>query len=127
MLEKIREDGMMYYQVKTEFDAKTMVGDLMMMERSGMPRKMKIASLTQEIIRRNRNQTGEAPESICKEHLSRFMLKLKLSGYKEKERLQILLAGQRGYNRMVTTEKIGGRPINRPDSMGKRKRRLHNT
>ena len=63
-----------------------------------MPRMMKMANLTQEVIRRNRNQTGQAPDVLRAGHLSRFMLKLKLSGYKEKERLQILIAGQRGYS-----------------------------
>ena len=84
MLEKKRDDGTIYYQVATEFYEKPMVGDLMMMKRSGMPRKMKLASLTQEVIRRNRNQTGDAPSKLRGEHLSRFMLKLKLSGYEER-------------------------------------------
>ena len=121
---EIEIDGRQVQQIATEFYEKPMVGELMMMEKSGMPRKMKVASLTQEVIRRNRNQTGEAPEELRKGHLSRFMLKLRLSGYCEKERLTILLAGQKGYQKMVDREKKGARPVNRPVTMGMRTRRL---
>ena len=83
----------MVTQLVTEFYEKPMVGDMIMMEKSGMPKRMKVASLTQEIIRRNRNQMGEAPDFLRAEHLSKFMLKLKLSGYSERDRYQILIAG----------------------------------
>ena len=76
---KIELDGRKVQQIVTEFYEKPMVGELMMMERSGMPRKMKVASLTQEVIRRNRNQTGGAPEELKNGHLGKFMLKLKLN------------------------------------------------
>ena len=76
MVEEINEAGEMIQQLATEFYEKPMVGDMMMMERSGMPRRMKVASLTQEVIRRNRNQTGVAPDELRAGHLSDFMFKL---------------------------------------------------
>ena len=85
---------------------------------------MKIASLSQEVVRRNRNQTGAAPDNLRAAHLSRFMFKLKVSGYSQGDRLQILLSGQKKYAKMVRTEKEGGRPVNRPGNVGERKRRL---
>ena len=101
-----------------------MVGEMVMMERSAMPKKMKMASLAQEVVRRNRNQTGAAPDILRAGHLSKFMYKLKKSGYSYGDRLQILLSGQRSFARMVRTEREGGRPVNRPGSMGERRRRL---
>ena len=49
---------------------------------------------------------------------------MKVSGYGEKELVEVLLAGLRGYRRMVRDEAEGRRPINRPEWIGRRKRRL---
>ena len=51
-------------QLATKFYEKEMIGDVVMMERSAMPKKMKIASLSQEVVRRNRYQVGEAPVEL---------------------------------------------------------------
>ena len=82
---KEREDGSEYTQLATEFYEKDMIGDVVMMERSAMPKKMKIASLSQEVVRRNRNQVGEAPAELRTKHLSKFMFKLKNSGYSQED------------------------------------------
>ena len=79
MVKIVEEDGSSYSQLATEFYEKPMVGDMVMMEQSAMPKKMKMASLSQEIVRRNRNQTGAAPDDIRAVHLSKFMFKLKRS------------------------------------------------
>ena len=123
-VEKCKDDGTKFIQLATEFFEKTMVSDVVMMERSAMPKKMKLASLSQEVVRRNRNQTGAAPDMLRAVHLTKFMFKLKTSGYSHGDRLQILLSGQRRYAKMVKTEVEGGRPVNRPGSMGERRRRL---
>ena len=102
------EDDREIMQIATEFYEKPMVNHLVMMERSSMPKKMKIASLSQEVVRRNRNQSGAAPNKLRAEHLSKFMFKLKKSGYNQADRVQILLSGQRKYLRMVKTEEEGG-------------------
>ena len=120
---KLMDKGF-YTQLATEFYEKPMLGDMVMMERLAMPKKIKMASLSQEVVRRDRNQTGAAPDELRAKHLTKFMFKLKISGYGVGDRLQILLSGQRKYARMVQTEKEGGRPVNRPGSMGERKRRL---
>ena len=52
-----------------------------------------------------------------------MMVKLKRSGYDEKFRREVLLAGLKGYNKMVKVEEEGGRKINRPRWEGERERR----
>ena len=52
------------------------------------------------------------------------MFKMKTSGYNERQRLEILLSGLRGFRRMEIEETEGKRLINRPEWIGRRKRRI---
>ena len=65
------------------------------------------------MIRRERNTSREVKVETRIEVRNEFMTKLRLSGYNEKQRLEIMLSGLRGYRRMCETEDEGGRKINR--------------
>ena len=110
------EDEVIVYQ---EYYEKPMASQLMMMARSAMPHRTKIVSLSQEVIRRQRNTSRNVGEQVRKENLSKMMSKLKKSGYDINMRRNILLSGMRGYERMVKEEDEGKRLINRPRWEGK--------
>ena len=67
---------------------------------------------------------GGGPRTLKTKHLSRLMYKLKRSGYDQDQRMEILVAGLRGYRKMERDEIEGIRPINRFGWMGSRTRRL---
>ena len=76
------------------------------------------------VMKRCTNHIRAAPKDLRDRHLSKLMFKLKVSGYNEIQRRDILISGLRGYERLVREEKEGRRPINRPEWMGQRGRRL---
>ena len=96
----------------------------MLMEQSALPRKVKMASLAQMVIKRCTNQVGRSSKGLKTKHLSKLMFKMKKSGYSKEQRLEVLVSGLRGYERMVRDQQEGRRPINRTGWMGQRKRRL---
>ena len=71
-----------------------------------------------------RNTSSSVGKSRRAEILSNFMKKMKRSGYCRKTRRNVLLAGLKGYFRMVKEEEAGGRKVNRPRWEGASSRRL---
>ena len=68
-------------QIRYELYEKPMVSRLVTMESSSLPIKTKITVLSQEIVRWKRNTyRGESRENGDR-RMSRFMIKLKASGY----------------------------------------------
>ena len=55
---------------------------------------------------------------------NRFMMKLRYSGYNLAQRVEILLCGLRGYERMCRDEDTGKRRINRSRKDGAKVRRI---
>ena len=98
---------------------KPMANDLLMLEISAMPARIKRATLTQEVVTIRRNISLELPWEVTVKHLNNFCRRMKASGYNESYRLQILKAGMIGYDiilQMLEVERAGGRPINQPRS-----------
>ena len=56
--------------------------------------------------------------------LTKFMTKMKRSGYDERMRRRVLAAGMKGYERMVKEEEAGKRRVNRPRWEGAVQRRF---
>ena len=107
-----------------EFYEKKMTSKFVIMESSALPKRMKITTLSQEVVRRMRNTSRGVSSQRRGEILSEFMLKLRRSGYSEADRLNICTSGLRGYLRMVRTEMSGGRRVNRPRQDGEHERRM---
>ena len=101
-------------RIRYSFYEKPMVSRLVIMEKSALPMKVKIQILAQEVVRRRRNCDGKESRSEVDKEMSRFMLKLKASGYCRETRWEILKAGTRRYNRMVRDDEDGRRSLNRP-------------
>ena len=122
MVEK--EDGEKETLIKYEFYEKPMASKLMIMDRSALPHRIKVTTLSQEVVRRMKNTGRSVGEERRKKILTRMMTKMKRSGYNERMRRRVLVAGLRGYNNMVMVEEGGGRKVNRPRWDGARERRF---
>ena len=112
------EDGVLLY----ENYRKPMANPLMMLEMSAMPASMKRTVLTQEVIRIRRNISKKLPWETTVKHLNDFSERMKLSGYNEDYRYQVIKSGVEGFDKMLEEEQNGGRPINRPKSWEEDKR-----
>ena len=83
------------------------------MAKSALNNKSKRKILTQECLRRIRNTKKELGEEVRNEHLNKFMLKLKNSGYSQTYRKQILDSALKAYEKMVADDLSGKKPLYR--------------
>ena len=118
-VEKLGDGG---EQIRHVLYEKPMVSRLVTMEKSSLPTRVKMTVLSQEIIRWKRNTHLGESKKESDMRMSKFMMKLKSSGYTRSQRWEILKSGTRGFNKMVEDEKKGIRRINRPRWEGGRKR-----
>ena len=71
----------------------------------------KRTTLTQEAIRRLKNTSQSLGAEIQNSHLNIFMKKLKLSGYDEKFRGEIVKSAKKAYDAMVLKDQNGTKPL----------------
>ena len=95
------------FNVWYEHYRKPMANDLLMLEISAMPAKIKRATLAQEVVTIRRNISPDLPWDITVKHLNNFCQRMKASGYNESYRYQILKAGMIGYDKMLEVERAG--------------------
>ena len=88
-----------------------------------MPIRMKMTVLTQEVFRRLHNTKENIPEETKKNMMNRFMENLRLSGYTERQRLEILKGGYKTYDRLKEKELKGERPFYRPSTFKRNERK----
>ena len=101
-------------KVMYEHYRKPMANDLLMMEMSAMPAGMKRTVLTQEVVRIRKNIHPDLPWEITAKHLNNLSRRLRLSGYDEAYRYQVIKSGVEGFEKMLSQAEQGGRPINSP-------------
>ena len=75
--------------------------------------KQKRTILTQEALRRLRNTSVELGNSVSNEHLTRFMLKMKDSGYSERFRHEVVSSALKAFEKMIENDKKGIKPLHR--------------
>ena len=85
-----------------------------MLEMSAMPAGMKRTVLTQEVVRVRKNTRVGLPWETTVKHLNDLSMRLKMSGYDEAYRYQVIKSGVEGFDKMLQEEEKGGRPIHRP-------------
>ena len=105
------------------FYKKPIQNRLTVMKKSAMPMNKKIRLLTQEWFRRIHNTSDDIPEDKKKDILEQFMKDLRLSGYNERERLNILKGGFKTYENIKLKEKKGLRPFYRSNQFMKEERK----
>ena len=69
--------------------------------------------LTQECLRILRNTKIELGPEVQKKYLDKFMLKLKMSGYDQKFRMEILDSALKAFEKMKTDDEMGIKPMYR--------------
>ena len=92
--------GVKSTKLRWEFYEKPMINRKMMMADTALPERMKTTVLLQEIIRRERNSARNMDREIRVRIRNRMMMKMKLSGYKLEQRVNIFLSGLRGYKKI---------------------------
>ena len=101
-------------QVDYKFYSKPMSNPYVILANSALPEQMKRNSLVQEAIRRLRNTKRDTEWETKAAILSEFVYKMKISGYSEKFRLEIIQAAVRGYEKQCLDADNGVKPLHRP-------------
>ena len=90
---------------------------------SAMPQRMRVASLTQEGVRRLCNTSREVKDETRCQILTEYMRKLQRSGYGTKMRADILQGAVKTYRKKEGAEALGIQPIHRLGSHRMEERR----
>ena len=98
-------------QIVWRFYQKPMNTPYVIMASTAIPQKVKVTTMVQEVIRRMRNMCKWVEKWEVEEELSKFCGKMKLSGYGEGFRREVLLSGIKGYERMVVNQREGRRKL----------------
>ena len=105
-------------RVMYKFYEKPMANKKVISRRSAMGENSKQASLSQEVVRRMKNTL----EDICQEEknsiLNEFVVKLISSEYSVDQARRIIIAGLRGYERLLKKQQDGIQDIHRPAAQG---------
>ena len=96
------------------FYRKEVASPFTILSRSAMPEKIKRITLTMEVIRILKNTSKELPWISKANMLTNLAARMKVSGYGEAYRLEVVQQGILGYQRMLERENEGGPPVNRP-------------
>ena len=100
-------------RIDFEFYEKPTKNKRVILEDAAIPPNQKRTILTQECLRRLRNTKLELGEGVRIKHLNNFMLKLKNSGYATKYRTEILDSALMAYEKIISDDKAGIKPIYR--------------
>ena len=125
---KVREDdpgnpGKTREALRYTFYEKPMSNPRVMDSSSAMPHRVKLASLTQEGVRRMCNMSQELESKDKCQVLSNYMLKLKKSGYSQATRSNILESAVNTFCRKEKAEQLGVQPVHRLGTHGQESRR----
>ena len=104
------------------FWEKPMVRNQTIHKESALPENSKIASLTQEVIRRMRNTSELVGNNERIKHLNNFTQKLRNSGYSMEQAERIIWAGVRGYQSALERAAKRGRSIHTSAQEGAERR-----
>ena len=96
-----------YQQIRYQLYEKPMVSRLVTMEKSSLPIKTKITVLAQEIVRWKRNTHREEEKEESDSRMTKFMVKLRASGYSRGQRWEILKSGTRKFKEWLRKRKRG--------------------
>ena len=103
-----------------------MAAEVPNMESSAAPNSQKIATVSQEILRRIKNTSLDLPPSVIEGILKDYMDELKEGGYNQGWREQVLEAAVTGYERILKAEVEGTGKIHRSDKSTRKIRRWKN-
>ena len=93
------------------------------LQRAGLPESSKVATATQEILRRLKNVSRELPESEIESVQKSYMSELKVGGYSHKWRTDVLRSACLGFSKIWSMECRNEGHVNRPGHITRMKRR----
>ena len=105
-----------------KFYEKPMTNKRVLSRQTAMGENSKIASLTQEVIRRCRNTCHLLPQTDKNEVLDQFTVKLISSGHSREQATRILVSGLRGYEKQLKKHLSGEKLLHRPHKDGVKER-----
>ena len=120
----LKNSGPLKNIILYEFYRKNMARKTPMMARTALPEKVKIATVTQEVIRRCKNTSRDLPPSHITEILETYISDLRRGGFKDEWISMTVNAGITGYGRMVKNEIEGKCPVNRSEKFSFTSRRF---
>ena len=88
-----------------------------------MPSRTKRVSLVQEVVRILRNTKESLPDEIRNNFLSEFSLRMKISGYSEQFRFEVISSGVACYEKQLARAAQGICPLYRPKGYNEEQRR----
>merc|ERR1711954_204543 len=91
--------------------------------RGGIPNGSKIATGTNEVLRRLKNTSRDLPNDIIVKILEDYMQELREAEYPKSMRLEMLQSACKGYSRIWKLECEGKGHVNRPGFTTETKRR----
>ena len=109
--------------LRYSFYEKSMASKRVIDKESAMPHNMKMATLTQEGVRRLCNSSRELATGIKCDILSTYMQKLRMSGYSQKIRMDVLKAAVTTFRRKIRAEQLGIQPVHRLQGFNAKARR----
>ena len=101
-------------EIQYKFYKKPMTNPLVMMATSALPGNVKRSSLIQEVIRRLKNTRRSIDWEVKADILSEFSNSMRISGYSEVFRLEIIKSGIEAFENMCREADGGGTPLFRP-------------
>ena len=110
-------------KVDFQFYRKEMASQFLIMKRSAMPLSIKRASLIQEGVRILRNCERSTPWSTKAMFLSEFSNRMRISGYHDSFRLDIIQAAVEIYEKQLAEDEADRTPLYRDKSWNKEERR----
>ena len=93
------------------------------LQRAGLPESLKVATATNECLRRLKNVSRELPESEIETVLKSYMRELRFGEYPINWRVKVLKSACIGYSEIWKSECQGTGHLNRPGHVTKLKRR----
>ena len=103
----LNQDGIIFHK----FYEKITKNKFVILADSALSWQSKRTILTQEALRIMRNTSVKLDPDILNSHLSRFMLKLKDSGYSSKFRSEIIQSAKNAFNIQLEKDRKGIRPL----------------
>ena len=100
-------------RIDYEFFEKSTKNPKLLLAESAINSNSKRTILTQECLRRMRNTKLELGVGVRNQHLNKFMIKMKNSGYSTDYRAQILKSAMNAFDKMLEEDRNGTKPLYR--------------
>ena len=106
------------------FFRKSMANRTPMHSRAAAPEKDRVQTVANEFLRRLKNTSRELAPKVVEQVIQEYACDLKRGGFHSQWIRLALEAACRGYERMIGNQIRGTQPVNRPESFGRKSRRL---